>query len=158
MNALNVLVLVVSGFVLTIQGKKKEDCYFSRMKQGMFVDYYQNKEGIEVYDICNNELCITMEIYPNGQPKRVIFEKEISPECDEINTIIPTGTVLFDDNGFYNYSQSYPLEYYESGKFKKRLVDQENSKYYKYISFGPEGDTLNVQYVNKEDYRPKEWE
>lgn len=156
---MKLLILALSGCGFLIsQDTKKEDCYFTRMGQGMFVNVKVSKDSLLLYEICNNELCITMEVYPNGQPKKVDFEKEISLECDDINTMILTGTVFFDKNWIYNYSNSYPLEYYESGKFKKRLVDQENSKYYKYISFGPEGDTLNVQYVNKEDYRPKEWE
>jgi len=157
MDTLKMLVLLVSGCgLLTSPNKKTKDCHISRMEQGMFVDYYKNKEGVEIYDICNNELCITMEVYSNGQPKKVIFEKEISLECDKINTLIPTGTIFFDEYGTYNYSYSYPLEYYEDGKYKRRLVNQKDSKYYKYISFSPEGDTLNVQYVYKEDYLPKE--
>lgn len=148
-----IVTLLVTIFFMSIS--KKEDCYFSRENQGMFVNFKTTKDSLILYEICNNELCINMVVYSNGRPKKIEFEKEVNVECNNINTIIPTGTLFLDKNLTYNYSHSYPLEYYEDGKYKKRLVNQEESKYYKYISFSPEGDTLSVQYVDKKDYLPQ---
>jgi hypothetical protein len=118
------------------------------------VEFKKKSDSTAIYEIYNNDVTLVLEVYPNGQPKKLNYElTKLSDGFEKIDPI-PTEIVYFEKS-MYLYSHSFPLEYFENGKIHKRLIDYRDSLHFIYFTFNEKGDTISRVNVDRNIYYPK---